>query len=203
MLHRLHRISACIIGAYIVVHLFNHLLALQSIEAHVRFMESFRLIYRHRMVEALLLMCVMFQIGSGVYFIQRRWGQRRGFFEKLQALSGGYLAYFLLAHVGAVLFGRITLGLDTNFYFAAAGIHVSPLQYYFIPYYFLAVVAIFGHIACAVHWLARAHLRQAARDYVAYATLAVGVLVGALIVGALAGGFYEVRIPQEYRVTFE
>ena len=50
LLHKLHRISACIIGAYIVVHLFNHLLALQSIEAHVRFMESFRQIYRHRLV---------------------------------------------------------------------------------------------------------------------------------------------------------
>ncbi len=43
----------------------------------------------------------------------------------------------------------------TNFYYAAAGMHVAPFQYYFVPYYFLAVAAIFGHIACAMHWLLR------------------------------------------------
>lgn len=203
MLHNLHRASAGIIGAYVAVHLFNHLLALRSVDAHIQFMESFRHIYRTPFAEGLLLACVTFQVGSGIYFIKNRWGQRYGFFERIQALSGGYLAFFLLVHVGAVLFGRGVLTLDTNFYYAAAGMHISPFQYYFVPYYFLAVVAIFGHIACAVHWLTRDSLAQTTRNYFGYTILAVGVLVSTLIVAAFAGAFYEITIPQEYRVTYQ
>lgn len=203
MLHKLHRASACIIGAYIAVHLFNHLLAIRSVEGHIQFMESFRHIYRNLFVEVLLLVCVMFQVGSGVYFIKNRWGRRQGFFERIQALSGGYLAFFLLVHVGAVLVGRGMLGLDTNFYYAAAGMHASPFQYYFVPYYFLAVVAIFAHIACAVHWLARNDVKVETRNDYGYAVLAIGVVASTLIVAAFAGTFYDIKIPQEYRATYQ
>jgi hypothetical protein len=43
-------------------------------------------------------------------------GQRQNFFDRLQAVSGGYLAFFLLNYVGAVLFARPVLDLDTNFF---------------------------------------------------------------------------------------
>ena len=203
MFHKLHRTSACIIGAYVAAHLFNHLLALRSVEAHIQFMESFRYVYRNPFVEVLLLACVTFQVVSGIYFIKNRWGQRHGFFERVQALSGGYLAYFLLVHVGAVLFGRAALKLDTNFYYAAAGMHVPPFQYYFVPYYFLAVVAIFGHIACAVHWLTRDNLNEATRNYLGYTALVVGVVAATLIVAAFAGAFYDIKVPQEYRAIYQ
>jgi succinate dehydrogenase/fumarate reductase cytochrome b subunit len=203
MLHILHRASACIIGAYVAVHLFNHLLAIQSVEAHIQFMKSFRHVYRNSFVEVLLLACVTFQIGSGVYFIKNRWGQRRGFFELVQALSGGYLAYFLLVHVGSVLFGRAALKLDTNFYYAAAGMHVPPFHYYFLPYYFLAIIAFFGHSACAVHWLTRKALSEPSRNYFGRAVLTAGVATAALIVAAFAGVFYDIQVPQEYRATYE
>lgn len=203
MLHKFHRASAGVIGAYVAVHLFNHLLALRSVEAHIQFMESFRHIYRNPFVEVLLLACAAFQIGSGIYFIQNRWGKRHGFFERIQAVSGGYLAFFLLAHAGAVLFGRATLDLDTNFYYAAAGMHVPPFQYYFVPYYFLAVVAIFGHIACAVHWLTRNNLSETARNYFGYTVLAVGVAASTLIVAAFSGAFYDIKIPQKYQATYQ
>ena len=203
MLHKLHRTSAWVIGVYVAIHLFNHLWALKSVDAHVQFMESFRYVYRNTFVEVLLLACVTFQIVSGVYFIRKRWGQRHGFFDGVQAISGGYLAYFLLVHLGAVLFGRAALKLDTNFYYAAAGMHVPPFQYYFVPYYFLAVVAIFGHIACAVHWLTRDNLSGATRSYFGYTILAVGVVTAALIVTAFAGAFYEINVPQEYRAIYQ
>lgn len=203
MLHKLHRASAFIIGTYVAVHLFNHGLALRSVEAHVQFMESFRHIYRNPLAEVLLLACATLQVGSGIYFIKNRWRQRHGFFERVQALSGSYLAFFLLVHVGAILFGRAALDLDTNFYYAAAGMHVSPFQYFFVPYYSLAVVAIFGHIACAVHWFTRDNLSEASRNYFGHTVLAVGVLASVLIVAAFAGAFYDVKIPQAYRATYQ
>ncbi len=202
MVHTLHRLSACVIGGFIAVHLFNHLVALGGIDEHIAFMEAFRLIYRLPIVEVLLLSCVFIQVGSGFFLIKSRWGVRQDFYERLQAISGGYLAFFLLNHVGAVLFGRYFFNLDTNFYFAAAGMHINPLQYFFVPYYFLAVLAIFGHLACAFHWLSREHLVIETRNRLGYVIIAIGALASLLIVLAFAGSFYPVDIPTEYRATY-
>ncbi|RLT99886.1 MAG: hypothetical protein D9N11_13965, partial [Ketobacter sp.] len=87
MLHKLHRSSAIIIVAFILLHLFNHLFALQGTAQHIAFMESIRPIYRNTVVEVILMLCVAFQTGSGLYFAWSRKGQRRGFFEKAQVIS--------------------------------------------------------------------------------------------------------------------
>lgn len=202
MLHKLHRLSACLIGAFIVVHLFNHLLAIGGIDAHIAFMGSFRRLYRLPLIEALLLVSVLFQLSSGLYFIKARWGQRQNFFDRLQAVSGAYLAFFLLNHVGAVLFARSVLDLDTNFFFAAAGIHVTPFQYFFIPYYFFAVVAIFAHLACAFYWLTREQLPLTVRNRVGYSIIILGALLSLLIVLVMSGGLYTVDIPAQYKATY-
>ena len=202
MIHKLHSLSACLIGSFIVVHLFNHFLAIGSIDSHIVFMESLRRLYRLPVVEVLLLSSALFQVCSGIYFIKARWGQRQGFFERLQAASGGYLAFFLLNHVGAVLFGRAVFNLDTNFYFAAAGMHISPFQYFFVPYYFFAVVAIFGHLACAFHWLTRERLALTLRNRLGYTIIALGVSLSLLIVLTFAGALYPVEIPAEYKATY-
>lgn len=64
-LGKLHRIFAFIIGAYVAVHLFNHGLALEGVDAHIQFMKSFRRIYRNPFVEVFLLVSIAFRIGSG------------------------------------------------------------------------------------------------------------------------------------------
>jgi succinate dehydrogenase/fumarate reductase cytochrome b subunit len=46
MLHKLHRISAMVIGAYVLVHLLNHLMALNGITSHQAFMDGYRHVYR-------------------------------------------------------------------------------------------------------------------------------------------------------------
>jgi succinate dehydrogenase/fumarate reductase cytochrome b subunit len=117
----------------------------------------------------------------------------------LQALSGAYLAFFLLVHVAAILFGRTALKLDTNFYYAAAGFHVAPFQFFFAPYYFLAVLALFTHVGCAVYRRARSPTAR---------TLALAVPVGAgaatalLIVLSLAGMLQPVDVPAKYKATY-
>jgi succinate dehydrogenase/fumarate reductase cytochrome b subunit len=200
-LHKLHRVAASIIALFVAAHLSNHLLALQGVQAHLDFMNGLRHVYRNIVVETVLLVCVLFQVGSGIYFLRARWGQRRGFFDRLQAASGGYLAFFLVVHVSAVMLGRAA-GLDTNFYFAAAGMHIAPYHFFFVPYYFLAIAAIFGHLACAFHWLAREPVSIATRNVGACAVLACGVLASTLIVAVFGGVFYDVTIPAAYRATF-
>ncbi|MFV8780973.1 hypothetical protein ACNKU7_01005 [Microbulbifer sp. SA54] len=198
MLHRLHRISALLIGCYVAGHIANHMLALLGVDAHIAYMEQYRHIYRAPVIEPVLLTCVLFQVASGLVFIARRWGKRRGFFDHVQAISGGYLAFFLLFHVGAVLYGRTVQGVDTNFYFAAAGLHLGYFPLFFMPYYTLAVAAFFSHVACGLRWLLRSHLSQRLRDRLAIAVMLLGLLLGLVIVAAFAGAFYAVEIPSAY-----
>ncbi|MES2297249.1 MAG: hypothetical protein V4582_09410 [Pseudomonadota bacterium] len=201
-LRLLHRAGALCIGSFVTLHLLNHLLALQGPQAHIAFMRAARLVYRHGVLETLLLACVLFQLGSGIHFLRARWGQRSGALDRLQAWSGAYLAFFLLVHVGAVMAGRLA-GLDTNFHFAAAGLHIAPYYFFFVPYYFLAVLAIFAHLACAFHWLARARLGDAIRNAGVAVILAAGALCAALIVAAFAGAFGAVEIPPAYQAVFK
>ncbi|WP_334078450.1 hypothetical protein [Microbulbifer sp. M83] len=202
MLHTLHRSSAVIIALFAIFHIANHGFAVAGVEAHIQLMENLRQVYRLPLVEALLIGCVLFQVCSGLYFVARRFGQRQDFFDRLQAISGCYLAFFLLVHVSAVLFGRSVLGLDTNFFYAAAGMHVFPYSLFFLPYYFLAVAAIFAHLACAAHWLLRNRMGAVARDRLGYGMCVAGLLLSAVIITAFSGGFSAVEIPGEYLATY-
>lgn len=200
-LRKLHGLSALIITVFACVHIANHLVGLGGVESHIAFMQSARKVYRYPAVEALLLIAVAFQIGSGLALVVRGWRQRRGFLPWMQAAAGAYLAFFLLNHVGAVLFGRAALQLDTNFYFAAAGFHVPPFQFFFAPYYFLGVLALFAHLACAVYWRVRPESRLG-RVLAIVLPSGVGLVVSLLIVLSLAGALYSVEVPPEYKTTY-
>lgn len=117
---RLHRTAGAVLAVFLIVHVANHLAALAGVDAHVRFMDTARRVYRQPVVEAVLLLCVVLQAGSGPRMLWSGRQRRRGLLAWLQAGSGAYVALFLGFHVGAVLAGRVS-GLDTNFYFAAAG----------------------------------------------------------------------------------
>lgn len=197
----LHRASAFVIVAFATMHIANHLSSLKSVSAHMAFMEIARNVYRHWAVESPLLLCVGFQALSGLWFVFRGWTQRRGIVPWLQARSGIYLAFFLLVHVGAVLFGRAVLQLDTNFYYAAAGLHVPPNQFFFAPYYFLAVLALFTHLGCAAYWQLHA-APPPTRTVVVSGAAVVGGILSLLIVLSLAGKIQPVDIPVEYKATY-
>lgn len=199
LLRALHRSSAILIAAFALVHSANHLVSLSSIAAHIAFMEAVRAVVRQRAVETVLLSCVTAQVASGVCLFAHRWKQRRGKVAWLQAISGAYLAFFLLVHVAAVLFGRPVLKLDTNFYYAAAGFDVPPFQFFFAPYYFFAVLALFAHLGCAVDWQARAPI---ARTLAIAGPVAAGGVIALLIVLSLAGALRPVDMPAKYKATY-
>jgi succinate dehydrogenase/fumarate reductase cytochrome b subunit len=200
-LQALHRGSAVVIAAFACVHIANHLVALAGVSSHIAFMEAARTVYRQRVLEALLLSCVSFQLGSGLWLVLRGWKQRQGLVPWIQAVSGAYLAFFLLVHVGAVLYGRAVLNLDTNFYFAAAGFHVPPYQFFFAPYYFLATVALFTHLGCAAYWRLQARSR-AMRALAVALPLSVGGVMSLVIVLCLAGALQPVEVPAKYKATY-
>ena len=189
---RVHRAAGALLAVFVAVHIANHLAALAGADVHVRFMERARLVYRQPVVEAVLLSCVVLQAASGLRMLWAGRRRRRTAVAWLQAGSGAYVALFLAIHVGAVLVGRSAGGLDTNFYFAAAGLHVWPFVLFFAPYYFFAVAALFVHLGCA--------LRRGTRVIGLFA--GAGIVAAALIVVALMGTVRPVEIPPAYLQTF-
>lgn len=197
----LHRTSAIVVLVFACLHIANHLAALAGVASHIAFMDVARTAYRQRLVEVFLLFCVLFQVFSGLWLVVRGWKQRRGLVAWLQAATGAYIALFLLVHVSAILYGRAVLNLDTNFYFAAAGFHVPPNQFFFAPYYFLAVLALFTHLGCAAYWRVQAQPRLQ-RFLVIALPASVGGVISLLIVLCLAGVLRPVEIPPEYKAAY-
>lgn len=201
-IRKFHRLSACVLAAYLLLHLANHLAAIAGAHAHIAFMEAIRPLYRHAVVEPVLLACVLFQCGSGTWMVRQKWKKRSGLVAWLQAGSGIYLALFLLFHVGAVLFGRAALKLDTNFYYAAAGFVRMPYALLFAPYYFFSVCALFTHLGCAMYWQVQARSLTVRRLAIGIPA-GVGLLAALLINLAFAGMLHPLDIPAPYLTIYQ
>jgi hypothetical protein len=198
---KLHRYGAIVVTLFVLAHLANHLAALGGIAGHLRFMEAARVVYRQPVVETLLLLGVAAQAGSGLRLLGAGWKRRRGWIAGLQAASGAYLALFLLIHVSAVLFGRLVLDLDTNVHFAAAGLQAWPYSLFFVPYYFLAVLAVFTHLGCAL--ARRAGPAPRKRAAALAVPMGVGVVLSGMVLAALMGKLYPYQVPQPYQATYQ
>jgi succinate dehydrogenase hydrophobic anchor subunit len=183
---------------FAAIHVANHLAALAGVPTHLAFMKTARLAYRNHLIEPLLLAAVLAQLISGLILVASGFRARRGFVPWLQAWCGLYLAFFLVIHVGAVLYGRLVLHLDTNFYYAAAGFHVPPFAWFFAPYYLLAVIALFTHLGCALSW----RVSDRHRKLAVAGPFALGTAVSMLIVLGLAGVLTTVDVPDRYKSTY-
>ncbi len=182
------------------IHLFNHVWGVLGAEAHIELMNALRSFYRNTYVEALLLGAVLIQVltGSRLFLTGRvRAGTA---FEKLHLWTGLYLALFLVVHVSAVLIGRYFLQLDTNFYFGVAGLNTFPLNLFFIPYYGLAILSFFGHVAAIHRKRMRAKLMGLSPEQQARAILVLGLVVAVVIFYASTNGFKGVEIPEAYEI---
>ena len=97
ILRKLLRNSAIVVGVFAVLHIANHLAALAGVSSHISFKEMARVVYRQRIIEAILLLCILIQILSGLWLVMRGWRQRRGIVPRVQAVAGADMAYFLFA----------------------------------------------------------------------------------------------------------
>jgi protocatechuate 3,4-dioxygenase beta subunit len=197
---KIHLLSGIILTLFVGLHLFNHIWSINGVDAHINMMQKLRWLYRNLIVEVMLLLAVLLQIYTGIILLLYKKIQQYNFFEKLQVWSGGYLAFFLLVHVSAVLIGRFFLALDTNFYFGVAGIHSFPVNLFFVPYYALAIISFFSHIA-AIHAqkmqfsvLGFSPFKQA------YFIITMGVVITILIFIGLTLHFKGVNIPKAYQL---
>lgn len=196
---RLHRFSALVLGLFILAHLLNHLVSLVSVDQHISWMDSLRKVYRHPLAETFLLLAVGVQVATGIGLLFRKKGKNT-FYEQLQRWSGAYLGLFLLFHLAAVFTGRLLLGVDTNVYFGAAGLNTFPYYLFFVPYYGLAIMSLFGHFA-AIH---RRKMKCRVLGLTVLQQTQILLLLGGIttlaIFYGLTDGFYGIDLPEEYRL---
>ena len=163
-------------------------------------MHALRQLYRNTLIETLLLGAILIQIISGFRLFRVYRKQAVTFFEKLHLWTGLYLAFFFIIHLSAVLGGRFVLHLDTNFYFGVAGINAFPFSLFFVPYYGLAIIAFFGHVASV-------HSKKMTQPILGFTPaaqakliLALGICLTGLVFYGLTNHFNGVAIPPEYNV---
>jgi succinate dehydrogenase/fumarate reductase cytochrome b subunit len=185
-LRDLHRLSAFLLLAFLLLHLGNHIAGVAGQATHTAVLQNLRPSYRNIVVEPILITLFFWQAISGLWLA---WVRRRARgWAGLQALSGAYLALFLLIHISAVIAARALNGTDTDLAFAAAGLHAGGIwPWLFAPYYGLAVAALFAHLAVP--------LRRRFGPPAAIASLATGISLSIVLVLLLAGLIVPLSIP--------
>jgi len=202
-LKKLHHLSGIIIASFLLLHLTNHLFALGGPALHIAVMNLFRHVYRFLPVEIVLLICVVFQIISGVTLVFRKIFLKQPLYVIIQIVSGLYLSFFMVFHVRAVMLGRYQWNVDTNFYFAAGVANNYPSKLFFIPYYTLSLVCVFAHIACAHYIIGIEKINKMPVDInktkfrkmykrEAAGICMVGALITILIMSAFSGVLYDI-----------
>ena len=194
-----HRVLAIGLGFFILTHLAIHLTAIGGPEMHIAILTWVQPAYRNWIIEPILVVAILAQIIIGGKLVWRRWkSPQKGFWGWTQILSGGYLAFFLLIHSSAALTTRYIVGLETNFYWAAATLNILPLQFFFTPYYMLGILSVFAHLAAAIYF---GRGQKSARA--SWIIIGMGSAVALIIVASFSGAVYDIKIPQEYVDYFE
>lgn len=163
-------------------------------------MNNLRPIYRNIFVETILLVAVLAQIISGLKLFTSNRKLAVSKFDKLHSWTGLYLAFFFIVHLSAIFGGRHFLKLDTNFYFGVAGLNSFPSNLFFIPYYGLAILSFFGHIASIHSKKMKSDLLKFTPKQQAKVILIFGFILTIFICYGLTNHFRGVEIPTEFNV---
>jgi hypothetical protein len=196
----LHYITGLTITIFVVLHLFNHVVSIFGAQDHIETMNTLRIFYRNIFVETILLSAVLLQIISGLKLFRTNRKLVRSKFDQIQLWSGLYLSVFFIIHLSAVLSGRLFLKLDTNFYFGVAGLNSFPFNLFFIPYYGLAILSFFGHIASIHNKKMKRTILGLSPKRQSTAILIFGFILTIVIFYGLTNHFNGVIIPKEYEV---
>ena len=197
---KIHYISGLTITVFVGLHLFNHTFSIFGADKHIAVMNTLRLFYRNIFIEIILLFAVLVQIISGLKLFKTNRKTATTPFNKVHIWTGLYLAIFFIIHLSAVLGGRLFLHLDTNFYFGVAGLNSYPFNLFFIPYYGLAIISFFGHIASIHSIKMKQNFFGLSPNRQSIAILTFGLILTIAIFYGLTNHFNGVTIPKEYEV---
>ncbi len=197
----LHRITGIVVSIFIVAHLFNHLTAWFGIETHQYILEKLRQVYRIPVLEFILVISFFFQAFSGFRMCYHIWKkEQKTKVEKIQMYSGILLGLFIIQHIPATIGQRWYYEFDTNFYFASRVVLEQPLYFYFVPYYFIGIMAFAFHLAEIHRKKIVQYISQEQANIHYYLILGIFFIIALLILYIFMGGKYDIQIPEAYRV---
>jgi hypothetical protein len=191
----IHGVSAIPIVCFAVVHLTNHLAGLWGGKAHIAFMLRARLVYRNPAVEIALAVCLLFQFTTGIVLIWRSIGNKSAnWIKRLQGISGSYIALFLISHMSAVARTRYLHHVDTNWvWLTSSNLLTDGWSARLTPYYFLGIVALGLHLACAARIVLPGHgVKDSSSNRVFCIVVGTGFVAAiAIMVGLIRGSFHS------------
>lgn len=199
-LRKIHRLNALFLCAFILLHLATHLSGFWGIDVYNFVQTELRRIYRLPPLELALLFSISMQILLGVKLTldRLRTDGVSGFWRWLQVISGAVFFVFMVQHLFSLGMARLYFSLDTNFYWPASVMSGPWFIYYFTPYYFLGVFALFAHIGTGLRFV----LIQRGCPGVARTTAAIflilGSILGIAILPVIGGMLYPVELPSEW-----
>ena len=196
-----HRITGILISVFIAAHLFNHSMAWFGIQTHRDIMELFRNVYRHPAIEWFLIASFLFQAYSGISLVVAlKKKPNLTTFERLQLYSGIALGFFIVQHILAVIGQRLYYQLDTNFYFAARVVVEYPFNLYFVPYYFMGIVAFGVHVGLAHRKRIVQFVRPGIANVHFIFIVLISIFIACIILYTFMGGRFLIEIPEQYEV---
>lgn len=199
-LRRLHRYNAVFLAVFILLHFATHLSGFWGIEAYNMVQSELRRIYRVPLIEWAVLASITVQIVLGGKLLVDRLRAKSvtGFWGWLQIVSGAIFMIFMAQHLYSLGMARLYFSLDTNFYWPASVMSGPWFIYYFAPYYFLGVFALFAHAGAGIRFVLIERGARRVGQWAGIALIVLGLLVGIAIPPIIAGAFFPISLPPEW-----
>jgi hypothetical protein len=196
-----HGISAlCIIAIFLALHLANHLTFILGPATYREVMKVLRHVYRQEVLQPLLVALFLFQVGSGVYLATSASARRMDRFRTFQIATGIFLAAYVLGHMNSVfVFGRLYLGIDTDWAFATgapAGLVKDAWNIRLVPHYGLGVFFVLSHLAAGGRAVMLSHgVRQRYADRFLIGSATAAGFVAFVIIFGMCGARLSFTLP--------
>ena len=183
-----HRLSALVITVFALIHIGNQAVGFVSTSSYAATLSVLRVGYHEPVMQWLLLVSAGFQIvtGAAMGMTKVRAGAWR---DNLQAVSGWYLAVFLMTHVflGLILNARRAPLPPAALAAAQLNLLASARGAAQLPFLLLGVVAFLYHVGAYARLVALAYLAEASVRRLSYAAMFVATTVVLTVGLALCG----------------
>jgi succinate dehydrogenase/fumarate reductase cytochrome b subunit len=182
-----HRISAVLLAVFVLAHVVNQALAFVSLPAYTAMRSVMRVASRQPATYTLIVAAVAIQIATGAAMGMKH--VRAGAVARnLQAVSGWYLAAFLLIHVfSGLLVSQPQAATTTATAVSQLNLLASPRAAAALPFLLLGVAAFLFHVGVYARLAALAYLAEASVRRLSYAGACVGATVVVTVGLALCG----------------
>lgn len=183
--------AALILLTFLAMHLTNHLMGLWTEAAHRHLMDVFRLVYRARFIEPIVIALFLFQVGSGGVLLWSYIGRSTDGFRTLQIATGAYLFFYVLGHLNSVRVARTITKVQTDWDWATgapSGLIHGAWNIRLLPHYLMGVFFVLTHLVLGFRVVALAHdMPREKADFLARIGIGVAALVATAIMIGLSG----------------